>query len=412
MANPFDPALFLILQSDVGVSDTAGYTRLLGQKANLQRYLEFANSAIEAGFNVPAALSHMNAPVDINIRLYFSDPPYGPPPPLVAPPPIVPIHPPVPLPTHPQPRELNPNLPVHLPTIGYEASDGTPLTVTKERGGQITGFSGTGKDTNNYSLSTAVVTKMLPGRPNTPKVLWLEASMSITVTTATGVVFPALNFGFRFAPTANLFEVYLHQNNVSTAIGVDYSGALEAGGTAQLARTLYYYQNAFVTQSLQIPASQMDPGLYLPAACSFWPMIGWVDFFAPALQKIAEGPAVAVAAPLEALGSVNLIDHGLPGDYPLSKYLSDALPGVGPALGPLAASFVDTTLPFGPLAHAARWLGLLSNTGTGLQALTAEFTAAYNDWVNWIKSLSAPDQLHPRINPFRTKDGGPWLPPD
>ena len=82
MANPFDPALYLYLQSAVGVSDTAGYTRLLGKPANQQYYLEFSNSAIEAGFGVPAANTPANVPVEANIRLYFSDPAYGPPPPV------------------------------------------------------------------------------------------------------------------------------------------------------------------------------------------------------------------------------------------------------------------------------------------------------------------------------------------
>ena len=77
MANPFNPALYLYLQSAVGVSDTAGYTRLLGKTANLQHYLEFSNSAIEAGFGVPAANTPANVPVEANIRLCPSDPAYG-----------------------------------------------------------------------------------------------------------------------------------------------------------------------------------------------------------------------------------------------------------------------------------------------------------------------------------------------
>jgi hypothetical protein len=336
-------------------------------------------------------------PVEANIRLYFSDPAYGPPPP---PPklPVGPIHPPIPQPT---PQPVAPILPpVVLPNV-YLASDGTLLKVEKAADGQITGFSGMGKDGHSYSLTTGVVTEMAPGRQTNKDVLWLKASLSITVD---GGDLP-LVFAFRFAPTANLFEVFVQQNNVSTAINVDYAGATAANGTAQLTRTLLYYENSFMAQGLQVPASQQDPGMYLAAACSFWPMIDWVEFFGPALQKVAENSTAVVAAPLAAIGSVNLINNGLPAQYPLATYLSQAEKAVGPALGPLAASFVDTTLPFAPLAPAAEWLGLLTNTGTGQQALITELTTAYQNWVDWIGAQSAPGQKKPPIDPFAPVDG-------
>jgi hypothetical protein len=395
MANPFDPALYLYLQSAVGVSDTAGYTRLLGKPANQQYYLEFSNSAIEAGFGVPAANTTANVPVEANIRLYFNDPAYGPPPP---PPklPVEPIHPPV----H---QRLGPILPgPGLPGV-YVASDGTPLMVNTADG-QITGFSGMGKDGHNYSLSTAIVTEKAPGRqaagPAAVDVLWLKASLSITMDGG-----DALIFAFRFAPTANLFQVSLEQNHVSTAINVDYSGATGPNGTAQLTRTLLYYGNSFMAQGLQVPASQQDPGMYLAAACSFWPMIDWVDFFGPALQKVAEESTPVVATPLAAIGSVNLLNY-LPAQYPLAKYLSQAEKTAGPALGPLAASFVDTTLPFGSLAPAAMWLGLLTtNTGTGQQALITELTAAYQEWVAFIESQASGGQDNRSLNPLEPEEG-------
>jgi hypothetical protein len=77
-----------------------------------------------------------------------------------------------------------------------------------------------------------------------------------------------LVFAFRFAPTANLFQVFVDQNNVSTGINVDYAGATVANGTAQHTRTLLYDENSFMAQGLQVPASQQDPGMYLAAACS------------------------------------------------------------------------------------------------------------------------------------------------
>jgi hypothetical protein len=393
MANPFNPALYLYLQSKVGVSDTAGYTRLLGETANLQHFLEFSNSAIEAGFGVPAANTTANLPVEANIRLYFSDPPYGPPPP---PPklPVGPIHLPVSQPLGPiLPRPVLPDV--------YVASDGTLLNVVKAADGQITAFSGTGKDGHYYSLTTGVVTEKSPGRQTNVNVLWLKASLSITVDKGD----LPLVFAFRFAPTANLFQVFVQQNNVLTGINVDYAGATAANGTAQLTRTLLYYGNSFMAQGLQVPASQQDPGMYLAAACSFWPMIGWVDFFGPALQKVAEESTVAVAAPLAAVGSVNLTNSGVPAQYPLATYLSQAEKTVGPALGPLAASFVDTTLPFASLAPAAKWLGLLTNTGTGQQALITELTAAYQDWVAFIAAQSAPGLKKPPIDPFEPEEG-------
>lgn len=142
MTSPLNPALYLYLQSKVGVSDTAGYTRLLGEQANLQHYLEFANSAIQTGTPIPAAETTANLPVDANIRLYFSDPAYGPlPPPSNAP--VGPIHPPV--------RPAGGPLPRPVLTDGYAASDGTLLNVEKARNGQITGFSGTGNYQNSQS---------------------------------------------------------------------------------------------------------------------------------------------------------------------------------------------------------------------------------------------------------------------
>lgn len=390
MANPFNPALYLYLQSAVGVSDTAGYTRLLGKTANPQHYLEFSNSAIEAGFGVPAANKPANVPVEANTRLYFSDAAYGPPPPPKLS--VEPIHLPVRQPLGPiLPRPLLPDV--------YVASDGTLLKVEKSAYGQIT-LSGTGKDGHNYSLTTAIGTEKAPGRQAKVNVLWLKAGLSITVD---GGVKP-LVFAFRFAPTANLFQVFVEQNNVSTGINVDYAGATVANGTAQLTRTLLYYGNSFMAQGLQVPASQQDPGVYLAAACSFWPMIDWVDFFGPALQKLAED-STAVAAPLAAVGSVNFNNNGVPGQYPLATYLTQAEKTVGPALGPLAASFVDTTLPFASLAPAAKWLGLLTNTGTGQQALITELTTAYQDWVAFIAAQSAPGQKKPPIDPFKPEEG-------
>jgi hypothetical protein len=231
-------------------------------------------------------------------------------------------------------------------------------------------------------------------------VLWLKASLSITMDGG-----DALIFAFRFAPTANLFQVSLEQNHVSTAINVDYSGATGPNGTAQLTRTLLYYGNSFMAQGLQVPASQQDPGMYLAAACSFWPMIDWVDFFGPALQKVAEESTPVVATPLAAIGSVNLLNY-LPAQYPLAKYLSQAEKTAGPALGPLAASFVDTTLPFGSLAPAAMWLGLLTtNTGTGQQVLITELTAAYQEWVAFIESQASGGQDNRSLNPLEPEEG-------
>lgn len=393
MANPFNPALYLYLQSAVGVSDTAGYTRLLGKTVNLQHYLEFSSSAIEAGFGVPAANTTANIPVEANIRLYFSDPAYGPP----APPPKLPIEP-IHLPVR---EQLGPVLPGPVLPDVYVASDGTLLKVEKAADGQITGFSGTGKDGHNYSLTTAIVTEKAQGRQTAVDVLWLKASLSITVD-GDG---PPLVFAFRFAPTANLFQVIVEQNNVFTGINVDYAGATVANGTAQLTRTLLYYENSFMAQGLQVPASQQDPGMYLAVACSFWPMIHWVDFFAPALQKVAEESTAVVAAPLAAVGSVNFDNNGAPGQFPLATYLSQAEKTVGPALGPLAASFVDTSLPGSSLAPAAKWLGLLTNRGTGQQALITELSAAYQDWVAFIAAQSAPGQKKPPIDPFAPVEG-------
>ena len=89
----------------------------------------------------------------------------------------------------------------------------------------------------------------------------------------------------------------------------------------------------------------------------------------------------------------------------LATYLSQAEKTVGPALGPLAASFVDTTLPFASLAPAAKWLGLLTNTGTGQQALITEATAAYQDWVAFIGAQSAPGLKKTPIDPFEPEEG-------
>ena len=388
MAQPFNPALYLYLQSAVGVSDTAGYTRLLGKAASLEHYLEFSNSAIEAGFGVPAANTTANLPVEANIRLYFSDAAYGPPPPPPHPP-AGPIHLPVRQPAGPiGPRPGLPNV--------YVASDGTLLKVERGADDLITGFSGTGKDSHYYELTSGVGTEKAPGRQADVDVLWLKASLSITVDKSD----LPLVFAFRFAPTANLFEVLVQQNHVSTGISVDYAHATAANGTAQLTRTLLYYENSFMAQGLEVLASQQDPGIYLAAGCSFWPMMDWVDFFAPALEKVAEESGAVATAPLAAVGSVNLVTNVGPAQYPLATYLSQAEKTVGPALGPLAASFVDTTLPFASLAPAAMWLGSLSNAGTGLQALVAELTAAYQDWVALIAAQSSPGQKKPPIDPF------------
>ena len=89
-----------------------------------------------------------------------------------------------------------------------------------------------------------------------------------------------------------------------------------------------------------------------------------------------------------------------PAQFPLATYLSQAEKTVGPALGPLAASFVDTTLPGASLAPAAKWLGLLTNTGTGQQALITELTTAYQDWLALIAAQSAPDPNNLPIDPF------------
>jgi hypothetical protein len=406
MANPFDPALYLYLQSPVGVSDAAGYTRLLGKADNQKQYVEFSNAAIEGGFDVPAPNTTANLPVDANIRLYFNDPQYGPPPP---PPklPVIPVHVPIHPPAQVQRGPLGPPI---LPPGVYLASDGTPLEVQKARNGQITGFQATGKDGHFYSLTTGVVTEKAPGRQKNVDVLWLKASLTITVDKKDNL---ALVFAFRFAPTANLFQLLLQQINASTGflagastgISVDYSGAVVANGTAQLTRTLSYFENSFMAQGLQIPASQQDPGMYLAAGCTFWPMIEWVEFFGPALQKMAEESTAVVAAPLAAVGSVNFTNNGVPAQYPLATYLSQAEKTVGPALGPLAASFVDTTLPFAPLAPAANWLGLLANTGTGQQALIEEFEAAYQNWLDFIAASSAPGQKKLPIDPFKPEAG-------
>jgi hypothetical protein len=93
------------------------------------------------------------------------------------PPPNLPVEP-----THlPIRHRLEPILPPPLLPGVYVASDGTVLTLEKTADGQITGFSGTGKDGNNYSLTTAIVTEKAPGRQAAVDVLWLKASLSITV---------------------------------------------------------------------------------------------------------------------------------------------------------------------------------------------------------------------------------------
>jgi hypothetical protein len=399
MANPSDPALYLYLQSAVGTSDTAGYTRLLGETADLQHYLDFSSSAIEAGTPVPAPNTRASLPVDANIRLYFSDSTYGPPPP---PPkfPNGPVHVPV-------RKPLGLDL-LHPPLIyTYEASDGTPLATGKDANGQVTSFSGTGKDGHAYALTTAVVTENAAGREvvngQAVNVLWLKASLSVTVDGAAAA--QALVFAVRFAPTANLFQVSVEKDNVLTTIDVDYANATANNGTGQLTRRLLYYGNSFMAQGLQVSANQQGPGMYLAAACSFWPMIGWVDFFGPALQRVVGNPPALAASPLVTVGSVNLATQ-TPGQYLLANYLSDAQQKVVPGLGPLAASFVDTTLPGASLAWAAQWLGLLmTSTAAGRQALTAELTAAYDEWVAYISSSSGQRKTH--LNPFE-----PNIPPD
>jgi hypothetical protein len=370
---PNDVNSFLLEGTQSGPSPNAGFTRLTS-KGLLSNFVEFRSidTADPALGPFPPG-SHATYLVKNTSELHFSD--YVVPPPAAAPV----------FPTGPVKR----GAPAPAPAGEYLASDGTILKPTITNG-QITGFSGKSKAGDTYALSVQTGTSRGP-KNLTNDQTWVGARISITKTEDNKIAkngADPLMFGFSYSPLYMFFSVFLEQANISTGINLDYHALVSNGqggseGSASAARGLTYYGDSYSLQTLPVDADQNDPKIYLPARLTMWPFLERAAFFAPALKTIAAetGGTLPVSAhPLASLGSLPVVWPAA-----IDKYVMQTLEVVGPALGPLAASFVPP--PDSGIAgmdDAARWLGWILMRGSGSLDLVAALEGQYNYWKNQV----------------------------
>jgi hypothetical protein len=375
---PNDVNSFLLEGTQSGPSPNAGFTRLTS-KGPLTQFVEFRSidrADPKVGPFPPG--SHATYLVKNTSELHFSD--YDVPPPAAAP-----VFPAGPL------KRGAP--PAPAPAGEYLASDGTILKPTITNG-QITGFSGKSKAGDTYALS--VHTGASRGPKNLTKdQTWVTARINITKTgdnTKNGG--EPLIFGFSYSPLYVFFSVFLEQGEISTGINLDYHALVSNGqggseGPASAARGLTYYGDSYSLQILPVDAEQNDPKIYLPARLAMWPFLERAAFFAPALRTIAAetaGTLPVSAHPLASIGSLPVVWPAA-----IDTYVTQTLAVVGPALGPLAASFVPP--PDSGIAgmdDAARWLGWILMRGSGSPNLVAAIEGQYNYWKAQVPPAGAP----------------------
>jgi hypothetical protein len=366
------PADYLQLQGAVSGTParTPGYTRLNAQVGPVVRYVEFVTGAIAPGFGPYPSGSHLPIPVSVESLLYFSD--YATPPALGGP---VNLRTGVAINTTIQ-RGSPPPKP-----DGYLASDGTVLT-TSSTSGQITGFTGKGKDGHTYALSVAITSGMAAGRTSA-EVSWAWARMSVTQDGDTPLI-----FGIGYCPSDNLMNVFLEKDNVQTSMVIDYSQSAPQNGNTKVTRNLTYYGPSYMAETTTVPATQADPQIYIPLN-AFWPYINRITFFGPALSSILSTtgallPQIPPAdTPAILLGSIAFGSY-TPDSLSEAAFVYSAIGTVGPALGPLAASVMTGGVVGGPeLQDAAQWLAWLLLI-IGETSLTATLSGDYSAWATWI----------------------------
>jgi hypothetical protein len=299
------------------------------------------------------------------------------------------------------------------PSFDYLASDGTVLTVNRDpSSGLITGFMGTGKDDHQYKLSIHTSVGMAPGRIEAISVSWLYAVVFIQKDEDT-----PLMFGFAYCPWNNLMNVFLSKDTTVATTPVSVLNNIRidlapydpkaAEQNVSLSRSFTFFEYTYVAQSLTMDDSASDPPFYLPAKATLWPFLDRVEFFAPALAKVAAEIGVTplpFATPLLSLVSYSL-------NFPISSadFISQVGAMVGPAIGPFLAGFVSPTeLEVAGLISAAQWLGWALTTGTGhqdfLKELSAYYTAADTWWAR--QEPSRPSHSLPKYLPVTPQTYG------
>lgn len=367
--------VFLELQGSVSSeSPNPGYTRLDPAVGSLEHYVEFPSAAIAPGHGPFPAGSRVPIPVDPEVSLYFSD--YGAPPALGAQPsPVI-----RPLP-HPVIGRVVPT----GEAAQFVASDGT-LLAKQSTSGQVTGFSGKGKDGHERVLTVTISNKTAAGRVAKTTASWLFATMSFTDNGDT-----PLTFSIEYCPEDNLMKVALGRGTVQTWMQIDYSQSVVPGGVTAMTRSLTYYGASFMSQTLSFDAAQANAGMYLAAVQALWPFLERVTFFGPAIQTIVNQTAAnlpkipAPDTPAMIVGSIGFGTY-TPDSLSQDSFVYSAVGTVGPALGPLAATAIDPGPDAGSvLSQAAAWMGWLILV-VGEASLSATLAADYNAWVAWYKA--------------------------
>jgi hypothetical protein len=322
-------------------------------------------------------------------NLFFSDDP----PPQPANPtfPTGPINvggvgPPIPLPgPHPLPH---PN-----PLRQFIGSDGTVIQATPTVG-EVSQLQGTSKSGDKFTLTLLHDDPSAPGRQQKVKVVWARARMSITKEPPPPPP-PApppppdvpLVFGVAYSPTDALVKVFLQHGNVETGFVIDFGQLMPQAdgsvqGTAKIYRDLNYYQAQMSLRELDMDANATDPKMYLPVDNAVWREIDKLQYFEDALNLLAGRTASNIPPmprrmnPLAAMAAFALTPS-----VTEAEIVAQQSAWVGPALGPLAAEFVDPTQPVADaLRSAALWCGWELFLGAGKPDLLSAFADEFKAW--------------------------------
>jgi len=385
---PPTAATALLLEGTVTVPATSALYVRLRQKGPLTQFVEFLQSDLaDPSTVIPPPNERFQNLVKIDSSLHFSDYPLPQAVPLPGRP-IDPIHRgPAPQPPSPSAPAgpIEPIHPIPLPSAEFLGNDGTVLTANRTSG-QVTTLSGKSKDGHNYALTLQPFSSPAAGvAPNFKP--WCSVRISVTDNGD-----DPLQFGFAYCPLEQQFDIFVERLNVSAGIAVNLQQlALQQDGsvlgTAGLTRDLTYYKNPYGTQIVQMNPETTDPTMYLPISAAFWPYLQRIGFFAPALRTIASQTADQVPPPakppIHTLASLKWEDT-------VQAFVANSIALVGPALGPLAASFIPPNDSGAtPWIDAARWLGWALMKGTANPNLTAAFSGQYG----YLSSLVTPS--HP-----------------
>jgi hypothetical protein len=380
------PANSVIMRGKQAASPNPGYIRLIGPGV-ATRYVDMLNPGGADQSKIGQQVAYQ---IPMSSELLFSDYPLPPPPTDLA---GLASHP-IALPTHsgaPAPSRIPvPPLPTH-----YLGNDGSPITAKLNSMRQILSLSGKSKAGVVYVMSLAVWASTESGY-STPT--WVHAAINFTEHPATEPTQQEqpLTFSLAYSPLHRALGVFLDRSavspagtqwagiitNVTTGIGVqlltDFPPLKAPIYDAIVNQGIAYYGNVYSSQSVSYTQGQNTPQIFLPTRLALWPFADRVSYFAPALHAIAAstgGVLPTVATPWLTLASVNQQVTS----YTSSSYLSYAVPVVGPAIGPLAATFVTPeNSGIVGLDDAASWLGWVLMNGPAREGLNATLVTAYN----------------------------------